>query len=242
MKERWIDTRLNQEEMNILSDCIAQSHENPISYNSSLVGNISKSELLKDKDNWFYKTALKELTERMFYEDWDNYYECVIRRQQQQNKEKVEFELNNFWVNYQKQYEFNPLHDHSGLYSFVIFVKIPTHWEEQYALPFCVHSKSAHASDFMFVWSEKNSEDVMTYNYSLSPEDEGRMLFFPATLKHMVYPFYETKEERITVSGNIKWKNPDKTMNDYENMKNMIETMENSVESLKKQLKYTKKP
>ena len=60
----------------------------------------------------------------MFYEDWDNYYECVIRRQQQ-NKEKVEFELNNFWVNYQKQYEFNPLHDHSGIYSFVIFVKIP---------------------------------------------------------------------------------------------------------------------
>ena len=29
------------------------------------------------------------------------------------------------------------------------------------------------------------------------------MFFFKANLQHQVYPFYGTKEERITISGNI---------------------------------------
>ena len=29
------------------------------------------------------------------------------------------------------------------------------------------------------------------------------MLFFPARLKHQVYPFYDNDGERISVSGNI---------------------------------------
>jgi len=37
----------------------------------------------------------------------------------------------------------------------------------------------------------------------MSPDMEGTMLFFPANLKHIVYPFYDCKEERISISGNI---------------------------------------
>ena len=43
----------------------------------------------------------------------------------------------------------------------------------------------------------------MDYTYHLSPEYEGMMLFFPSRLDHMVYPFYDCDEDRITVSGNI---------------------------------------
>ena len=71
MKEPWIDTRLTEEEMTFLRDAI--SKENKESMSNVLAGNISKSELIKDKDNWFYETALKKLTERMFYRDWDNF-------------------------------------------------------------------------------------------------------------------------------------------------------------------------
>jgi hypothetical protein len=85
----------------------------------------------------------------------------------------------------------------------VIFVKIPTHWKEQHALPFSVESNTPVASDFQFVWSRKNEQDCCTHSFSLSPEDEGRVLFFPAGLHHQVHPFYGTEEERITVSGNI---------------------------------------
>ena len=37
----------------------------------------------------------------------------------------------------------------------------------------------------------------------LSPEMEGIMLFFPSTLQHQVYPFYNCDDVRISVSGNL---------------------------------------
>ena len=62
------------------------------------------------------------------------------------------------------------------------------------------------ASNFQFSMPDpffKRTLSLTTINFTLSPEDEGRMLFFPAELQHQVYPFYECEEERITVSGNI---------------------------------------
>jgi len=47
------------------------------------------------------------------------------------------------WVNYQKQYEYFPIHKHSNLFSFVVFIKIPTDWKEQHKLPLaCPFQKS----------------------------------------------------------------------------------------------------
>ena len=195
--QNWIDTRLTEEEMDFLRNAI--SEENKESFSKELAGNISKSESLKDKDNWFYETTLKRLTERLFYRDCNNYYEDYIENE----KPPPKFEMYSFWVNYMKQHEFNPLHNHDGLFSFVVFMKIPTHWEEQHALPISANSNTPLASDFQFVWSEKGSENCQFMSFCLSPEDEGRILFFPASLQHMVYPFYECEEERVTISGNI---------------------------------------
>ena len=39
--------------------------------------------------------------------------------------------MEKFWVNYQKQHDFNSLHDHTGVYSFVIWLKIPIEFEDQ---------------------------------------------------------------------------------------------------------------
>ena len=41
--------------------------------------------------------------------------------------------------------------------------------------------------------------------YNLSPKYEGFMLFFPAKLRHCVYPFYETDEPRISIAGNLSY-------------------------------------
>ena len=245
-EELWIDTRLNSEEMDFLRDAISEEDKEDLRY--TLAGNISKSEILIDKGNWFYETVLKKHTEKLFYREENNYYKYHI--EVEEGVSLPEFEMNSFWVNYQKQYEFNPLHDHGALYSFVVFMKIPTHWKEQHALPICVNSNNPHASDFLFVWSEKDSE-LCKRSFMLSPEDEGRMLFFPAWLNHQVYPFYECEEERITISGNIILTIPNKfeveevfelfSGNVYEEKKKMLEMMEVGVESLKKELKQMKK-
>ena len=60
----WIDRRLNEEEINFLRHAI--SKENKKNYSKELAGNISKSELIDDKNDWFYKTTLKKLTENIF--------------------------------------------------------------------------------------------------------------------------------------------------------------------------------
>ena len=176
LSDLWIDIRLTEEEMDFLWQII--SEENKTDYKHTLAGNISKSEKLEDKDNWFYETVLKKLTERMFYQDWNNYYKFHIEKE----TPLPIFEMKSAWVNYQKQHEFNPMHHHDGLYSFVVFMKIPTHWKEQHALPISANTTAPLASDFAFVWSNKNSEECIAINIPLSPEDEGRILFFPSTL------------------------------------------------------------
>ena len=196
----WLDIKLNEEEMNFLKDTI--SEENLEDNRNELAGNLSMSKSLPDKNDWFYETVIKKLTKRLFYRNWSNYYKYHIEKEEP----PPEFRLDTFWVNYQKQHEFNPAHEHSSLYSFVVFMKIPTHWKEQHNNPPSRASGAPQASDFAFILPNITGPELSTIVSSLhlGPEDEGRLLFFPSELKHLVYPFYGTEEERITISGNIK--------------------------------------
>ena len=215
----WIDTRLNEEEMNFLNDAVSEEKENWNNDPARTISQYGAERAVIDKDNWFFKSVLKKLTERMFYRDWDNYYKYYIEKEEP----LPEFEMDRWWVNYQKQHEFSAFHDHRGLYSFVIFIKIPTH----YQFP--------AASDFQFVWSEKNTKNVISTDFQLSPEDEGRMLFFPGTLQHKGNVIYNTEDERITISGNINQVDPNKPekqevpVSVYEEKENIIRVMENAI-------------
>jgi len=197
-EKKWLDSRLTKETMDHLWDIINNSPKR--NANGNLAGNISKSEYIQNKDNWFYENVLKQFTERLYFREWNNYYNVYIAK----DTPFPIFTLKKLWVNYQKQYEFNPPHHHEGGngFSFVVFMKIPTHWKEQYALPVSVNSNTPAASDFQFLLGDERGY-VHPMFISLSPEDEGRILFFPAWLNHQVFPFYGTEEERITISGNI---------------------------------------
>ena len=235
----WIDTRLSEEEMNFLNVIIATSIERHAEDKEKEheAGNPFRGELI-DTDNWFFKTTIKKLSERMFYRDWDAYYKYVIDQEEPPPK----FEMDSLWVNFQKKHDFVYLHNHTGcLYSFVIFVKIPTHWEEQHVKPpsSAAVQGAAVASDFQFAWTTREGMGMCeTTNFSLSPEDEGRILFFPSWLHHQVYPFYGTEEDRITISGNIRMYDPNKlnvnslfegSMSEYEEKENVLKMLEHSV-------------
>ena len=191
----WLDLRLTKEAMDHLWNNINGKQTDAT---KSLVGNISKSAYIEDKDNWFYENVLKECTEMIYFKDWNNYYNVHVAK----FAPPPVFELKDIWVNYQKQYEFNPPHNHGGIFSFVVFMKIPTHWKEQHALPWLKDSRNPCASDFHFILGQ-GMGPVQLIPIPLCPEDEGRILFFPAWLTHQVLPFYECEEERITISGNI---------------------------------------
>lgn len=105
------------------------------------------------------------------------------------------------WLNVQRKGEYVPLHQHDGVFSYVIWIKIPYDLEKELS--------GSEVSDnfncaFEFVYTS-----ILGYmsQYRIWPEkkDQGRIIFFPAKLKHSVYPFYKSEEARISISGNVSF-------------------------------------
>ena len=188
----WLEYKLNPQEMDYVWRCIKNKKE---SYNDQLAGQLSYSNALVDRSDWFYMNTLKSLIIE-YEKQWRNLGESLPTNQQHP------YHLTKWWVNYQKQNEFNPLHHHSGIYSFVIWMKIPISWEEQNKKDIARKSNSPSIALFQFAYQNILGE-LAFHRYESSPEDEGIMLFFPSQLNHLVYPFYDCDEDRISVSGNI---------------------------------------
>ena len=173
------------------------------SYNHGLAGNIEKSLSLHDEDDFFMKNVVGPIA--------DLYVNNVHGMNWIQNNHSSRCRslvMNKFWVNFQNKHEFNPIHNHSGLISFVVWMKIPTNSKDQHALPICDNSNSPSASDFQFTFSDilGNHQD---FRLLMDDTIEGRIIVFPGQLRHQVYPFYECDEKRISISGNICWNSTD---------------------------------
>ena len=111
--------------------------------------------------------------------------------------------VDSFWVNFQRQTEFNPMHDHAGVYSFVIWMQIPTSFEEQRKLPITINSNaSTQISNFSFTYVDILGK-MKSFAYNMEKEAEGYMVLFPSSLHHLVNPFYDNDGERISISGNV---------------------------------------
>lgn len=110
--------------------------------------------------------------------------------------------LNALWLNMQKKHEFNPLHKHGGVYSFVIWHTIPYDIEAEKAM---YKTKLSKASMFEIGYTDS----LGLLQFETIPVDkqfEGIICFFPAVLHHGVFPFYTSDERRITISGNLFFK------------------------------------
>lgn len=108
------------------------------------------------------------------------------------------------WVNFQKKGEVNPIHAHTGILSFVLYLKIPYSFEEEHALPSNIKSNNPMAGAFQFVYCDQYVPGgVNTFNIPTDKMYTGKMIIFSAHLKHMVYPFYTSDDYRISIAGNI---------------------------------------
>ena len=109
---------------------------------------------------------------------------------------KPEYALTALWCNFQRQYEFNPPHDHDGKLSFVIYLSVPEPLQKENAK---YTGKSCGPGGIQFMYGE-GIRDCITY-MSYFPKD-GEMFIFPAWLKHWVSPF-NSDVVRVSVSGNV---------------------------------------
>ena len=181
-----------------LWDCINDARENKINANKNLAGNIEESLYLKDNNNYFWDNHLKNVCHQYLKE---NLY-CTSFRNNFTNTFSEEMIMREFWVNFSKQTEFNPVHNHGGVMSFVIWMQIPTRSKEQHDLPISKNTTNPSSSDFQFLYTDILGA-ISPMTFEMDPETNGTLVLFPSTLSHQVYPFFNCDDYRVSISGNI---------------------------------------
>lgn len=163
--------------------------------------------LTKEHDDWNYQLAGNLVRGRSFtysVEFRDSYAPVILNEVDKFRYSanqvfgdafpEEDMQLKSLWVNYQKQYDFNPNHIHSDYLSFVIYCDVPDRIFDQQA-----ECNLPMAGSISFMYGEPTILNNQTFN--VRPTN-NLMFIFPATLQHMVYPFY-SDDTRISVSGNI---------------------------------------
>jgi hypothetical protein len=101
------------------------------------------------------------------------------------------------WFNIQKKGEFVPNHIHDGVLSYSIWLQIPS-----------LNKKTNNKFASCF---EVQYQTILGTFYNtqilLDKNSEGKFVLFPSMLPHCVYPFSESDELRVSISGNICFDN-----------------------------------
>ena len=188
----WVEATLSKETMKVLRSYIEKSRR-PV--NEELAGNLSEEMELEDENGYFLTEVLYPLIL-----EYGSYFEPI--GDTVPISEHRPFYLSGFWVNKQKKLEFNPTHRHSGIFSFVVWVDIPTDWRDEVKQPFVAASNTPRASSFSMLYSDVTG-GMREMEYKMDKSREGTMLLFPANMMHQVYPFYTSDKDRVSISGNI---------------------------------------
>ncbi|NBP00003.1 MAG: hypothetical protein EBU90_07705 [Proteobacteria bacterium] len=169
-------------------------------YNYNLVGNIEKEYVY---DNG--PARLNEFLNILSKEYWKKSVHNVDNSNKNM-KIKVEKSIPDVWINFMKAGEVNPPHNHGGVLSFVIWVKIPYLLEDEHKNLSVSKSKQKMAGVFSFLYPKMDVPGgIFTSNLKIDKKNEGHMIIFPASLLHAVYPFYTSNEYRISIAGNLDY-------------------------------------
>ena len=195
-KYGWIEVKLEKEDMDHLWDCV--NNADCGDFKHTLVGQVEKSREIKDIDDKFFNDVLSDLIKTYGTEFDHDWYGNPVNLQELNVKPC----LQSMWVNYQNAGEYNPMHDHGGLYSFAIWMKNPEEYSVQTVKKNSRGASSSFNNAFAFQYNNLFGK-IETTMYPMGKRAEGTMVFFPAKLQHGVYPFYDSDEQRISISGNI---------------------------------------
>ena len=162
------------------------------SFAGNLVGNIKKQFIFDHHREEIEQLAIK------LAQYHDDIYDCSNYLDDSNGR----LSLGALWINMQVAGEFNPIHKHPGVYSFVIWIELPfTHENEKMYGP-GVASNGNKGGCFEFVYTNTYGQ-LMSHPIPADNSYEGQMILFPAKLNHVVYPFYTDAGYCISISGNL---------------------------------------
>lgn len=204
----YIKTKLPEdilEKINEDIDCILKNKTNLEKWNEHLAGNIEEEYELSTKSSYLIEDFSLDVAKSYFQVAEDENLNPTKRLDHAPNffEKEVRYGLNSLWINFQKKYEFNPIHSHEGDYSFVIWMRIPYDLSEELN---CKNSKnSAQPSNSLFEFHFNHASGIIqSLPLYIDKSWEGTMIMFPSWLYHSVNPFYTSDDYRISISGNIK--------------------------------------
>ena len=223
----WVHTELAPDVVEYLWKIIRKGEEEKDGYKHRLAGNVSNSFGIIDEDDYFQN---KVLLPQVNVFRTNNGGADPVRNFVQMDV-GTPLKLTEFWVNYQYPGEFNPYHFHGGAYSFAIWLKVPYDWETQKELHQFQGTKiqDRKVGCFEFEYIDMLG-GIRNFAYRLSDAFEGQMVFFPASFRHSVYPFFQLpgqkKEARVSIAGNLWYDTTGKGMDGNANNRTSLEERE----------------
>jgi hypothetical protein len=176
-------------------DEIKNNYVSELDYSKRLVANIKHSYDISDCN------SLLEPHIQQLIKTYDVSYPGYLISQDTVTK-STPLNIHDTWVNFQRPGELNPNHWHPGIFSFVVWMRIPyLANDQQQGLP------GAPVNGlFEFTYSQITG----IINHICLPADstwQGKLCFFPSGLQHCVYPFRTNNDNdlRITVAGNVRY-------------------------------------
>jgi len=164
--------------------------------NNNLAGNIEQEYRLEKNKKELEEFLIREC--HNYTANWD-----ITRTARDLRTDDLE--LYNYWVNIQYKHEFNPIHSHDGLYSFVLWIDVPYTIAQEVAQDFCKNSNAPRPGMFSFFYTNIFGE-IREAEFHVDQSHNGYAFIFPSCLQHMVYPFSSTDKPRISISGNLRRK------------------------------------
>ena len=201
--------KLPQQMIDYLWERIDIAKKRKICHKKDLAGNISHSYKLDDPQNLVVQNLYKIVNDPGSNPKMFEFINSEVARIYDKTgyNGMLTPQLDNMWVNFQKKGEFQPIHNHRGVFSFVIWMDIPYHSKDEGNLPTAKTSNKNHqGGNFSFVFSDGTRRSVGEHVIEMSPEMNGYCCFFPSDLSHQVYPFYTSDKDRISISGNISYR------------------------------------
>jgi hypothetical protein len=169
------------------NELLARGYKLTESHNTKLASDIDNVKNFKENDlHWLAENLTPYFV--AYLESKEEYQDRI--------NEFKSLEMTSAWINFQHQYENNPLHTHNHSYSFVIYLQVPEEIREEN-----LKYKGTHKGPGCIEFRYGEQMDDSVNLHSFMPQ-EGEMFMFPARLAHWVVPF-RSDCIRISVSGNL---------------------------------------
>lgn len=110
--------------------------------------------------------------------------------------------LYNLWANFMSKTQYEPIHDHGGVMSFVIWLRIPYNIPEELAARPQV-PENCNTSGRFSLHSINALGRIQHTILPLESTWENVLCLFPAPTHHSAFPFYSGDGLRVSIAGNF---------------------------------------